>query len=343
MQKAQPLISILTTAYNAEATLAESIDSVIAQDWPHKEYIIVNDGSTDRSSELAHSYAERHAWIRVIDSPNQGVAKARNLAWKASAGEMIAVLDADDIYLPRALENLHMRLSLARQQLPTVGLAYGNFIRFFDNGEAERMEQAPDAAGRGGPLLRQLFCKNCVLPSASLLHRETLRKLGGWRNLKDGQDFDLMLRAAREHDFAKVGALIVRYRRHRGQRTVSCRPQIREGYELVLADFLLQHGPAVLFPEARTPQVMASQMETLVDRMMRQSRYTPYDVLLYMLCLAQGLAPHPRRKAKMHWLAQNIPSLLEQQYGHSQRHYVQGDPFAQADQVRQCLKELERA
>ena len=94
----QPLVSILIPAYNAERWLVDTIESAIAQTWPQKEIIVVNDGSTDRTLAIARQI-ERNA-VRVVTQPNQGAAAARNKALSMSRGDYIQWLDADDLLSP---------------------------------------------------------------------------------------------------------------------------------------------------------------------------------------------------------------------------------------------------
>jgi glycosyltransferase involved in cell wall biosynthesis len=91
----KPLVSILIPAYNAEEWLADTIRSAIRQTWPHKEIIVVDDGSTDRTLDIARTFAS-HGVI-VVSQKNQGAAAARNTAFMSSHGDFIQWLDADDL------------------------------------------------------------------------------------------------------------------------------------------------------------------------------------------------------------------------------------------------------
>jgi glycosyltransferase involved in cell wall biosynthesis len=97
----KPLVSILIPAYNAEETIAHTIQSAITQTWPRKEIIVVNDGSTDRTAESAHRFASK---VTVVSTENQGAAAARNHALRLCRGDYIQWLDADDILAPDKIE-----------------------------------------------------------------------------------------------------------------------------------------------------------------------------------------------------------------------------------------------
>jgi glycosyltransferase involved in cell wall biosynthesis len=91
----KPLVSILIPAYNAEEWIADTIKSALAQTWPYKEIIIVDDGSKDRTAEVARRFASKE--VLVVSQQNQGASAARNHAMRLSQGEYIQWLDADDL------------------------------------------------------------------------------------------------------------------------------------------------------------------------------------------------------------------------------------------------------
>src|ERR1700730_16025191 len=94
----KPLVSILIPAYNAEKWIADTIRSALAQTWPRKEIIIVDDGSADQTLRLAPQFAS--ATVSVVTQENQGASAARNKAFDLCQGDYIQWLDADDL-LPR--------------------------------------------------------------------------------------------------------------------------------------------------------------------------------------------------------------------------------------------------
>ena len=94
----EPLVSILIPAYNAQEWLAQTLKSAIAQSWPHKEIIVVDDGSTDKTVAIARQFESDQ--VRVFRQENEGAAAARNKAFALSQGEYIQWLDADDLLAP---------------------------------------------------------------------------------------------------------------------------------------------------------------------------------------------------------------------------------------------------
>ena len=96
----KPLVSILITAYNAEDTIAYTLQSALAQTWPRNEIIVVDDGSTDSTAEVARGFKE----VRVVSTENYGLSGAQNNAFPLSQGDYIQYLDADDLLAPDKIE-----------------------------------------------------------------------------------------------------------------------------------------------------------------------------------------------------------------------------------------------
>ena len=91
-----PYISVIIPVYNAETTLNKCVDSVLGQQFPDFEVILVDDGSKDRSLQICEEYARRDSRVTVIHKENGGVSSARNAALEIAKGERILFLDADD-------------------------------------------------------------------------------------------------------------------------------------------------------------------------------------------------------------------------------------------------------
>ncbi|MGB8521741.1 MAG: glycosyltransferase family 2 protein [Candidatus Acidiferrales bacterium] len=98
----KPLVSILIPAYNAEGWVAESIRSAIAQTWPRKEIIVVDDGSTDGTAEVARRFASKE--VKVVSTENRGLSATVNKAYRICQGDYIQELDSDDILAPDKIE-----------------------------------------------------------------------------------------------------------------------------------------------------------------------------------------------------------------------------------------------
>jgi glycosyltransferase involved in cell wall biosynthesis len=106
----EPLVSILIPAFNAERWLPDTIRSALAQSWPRKEVIVVDDGSTDSTLKIARQFESKA--VKVVGQRNAGAAAARNKAFSLSAGDYIQWLDADDLLAP---EKIHSQIEVGNR------------------------------------------------------------------------------------------------------------------------------------------------------------------------------------------------------------------------------------
>jgi glycosyltransferase involved in cell wall biosynthesis len=175
----RPLVSVVIAVYNGEETLVSAVQSVLAQDYRPFEVIVVDDGSEDRSGEIARSIDA----VRVISQQNQGPGAARNAGVAASAGEFLTFHDADDEALPH-------KLSLQVDHLlrnPHVGCVVGR-----QDVEFVAIDQ-PDWLKRDA-----IFGDLAGIPFAPMMvRREAFQSAGGFdpdRKLQGSEDRDLMVR-----------------------------------------------------------------------------------------------------------------------------------------------------
>jgi len=118
----RPLVSIITPSYNQVKYLEDTIQSVIQQDYPNLEYIIVDGGSTDGSPEVIERYQDKFAWW--VSESDQGQADAINKGFRKATGEIIAWLNSDDLYLPGTISSAVELF----QKNPAAGVIYGDAV-----------------------------------------------------------------------------------------------------------------------------------------------------------------------------------------------------------------------
>jgi len=128
----RPLVSIVTTSYNHEAFLEETIESVLAQDYPHIEYLVIDDGSTDGSVEIIRRYADRLTWWATQE--NRGQTAALNAAFDRAGGDVLNFVNSDDTLLPGAVS----KVVEAFESDSTLVAVYGGV--FLTNEQSERVE-----------------------------------------------------------------------------------------------------------------------------------------------------------------------------------------------------------
>ena len=123
----KPLVSILIPAYNAQELIGETIQSALAQTWPRKEIIVVDDGSTDETFAVARRFESVN--VKVVTKPNAGAAAARNKALSLSQGDYVQWLDADDLLSPNKIEcqMLAAEQAASRRVLLSSGWVYFHY------------------------------------------------------------------------------------------------------------------------------------------------------------------------------------------------------------------------
>jgi glycosyltransferase involved in cell wall biosynthesis len=159
-----PLVSCVVPVFNGARYLAEAVDSVLAQTHPRLELIVVDDGSTDGSAELAARYGSP---VRLVRQPHLGLAAARNAGVESATGDFVAHLDADDLWVPDKLAR-----QLARfQEHPGIGLSLALFQNFWVPelaDEARRYEGHPLAQPMGGYAVSTLVTRRSLFGTVGL-------------------------------------------------------------------------------------------------------------------------------------------------------------------------------
>ncbi len=190
----QPLVSVITPCYNYGRFLEETVRSLQAQTYPQWECIVVDDGSTDNTLEVAHRLASEDPRIRYLRQDNAGVSAARNRALTEVRGTFLQFLDADDLLQPRKLE-LHLPVA---QTTPGVAVVYGTMYRFQTDDPArtpEPLRLPPPRSGGAEEIAPGLLEDNMFLPGCALVRTEAVRSAGGFKaGLRGVEDWHLMWR-----------------------------------------------------------------------------------------------------------------------------------------------------
>ena len=215
----QPTFSIVIATYNAAATLAESIESALAQTLPALEVIVGDDGSTDETAAVLEPYLER---IRYFRQEHRGVAATMNAALKLAQGEFFAVLGADDAFLPERLEAL-ASLSAVR---PDLDLLCTDLVYEVDGRAVGRFEETCpfDVSDQRTAILDRCFC------AAPAMRRAALIRVGGFdESMRSGSDWECAIRLIHSGGGAGlVEETLYRYRIHRGSLTGDRLSTLRE-------------------------------------------------------------------------------------------------------------------
>jgi glycosyltransferase involved in cell wall biosynthesis len=244
-----PLISVIIPAYNAEAFIERTLNSVLAQTYQNLEVIVIDDGSGDRTPQIVEAIAERDRRVRLLQQFNAGVAAARNLGIEQAKGEFIAPIDADDIWYP---QNIERQAQLMLSSSSEIGLVYSWSV---DIDEDDRLTGVCRAAQIQGNVYLTLICHNFLgNASASLIRRVCFEKVGGYncrlkeQNAQGCEDWDLYLRIAEYYKFRVVPSFLIGYRKIHNSMS-SDYSQMAQSHRLMLQAVRQKHLkiPTVLF------------------------------------------------------------------------------------------------
>jgi glycosyltransferase involved in cell wall biosynthesis len=209
----QPLVSAIIPTYNRAAYIVGAIESVRCQTYRNVEIIVVDDGSTDDTQARLERYGSS---IRVISQANRGPAAARNVGIDAAKGDIVALLDSDDVWEP---DKLQRQVSLLQQAGDAVPCCLCNaWMVSPDGSRIETFQYSRlSPAVREGLWLNpaEVFASRFVLfAQAAAIRRKVLDRIGGFdESLRFHEDHELPLRLALEGPWAFIGDPLVSYRR----------------------------------------------------------------------------------------------------------------------------------
>jgi glycosyltransferase involved in cell wall biosynthesis len=205
-----PAVTVLMPVYNAERYVDEAVRSILGQTFADFEFIIIDDGSKDRSLAILEGYAARDPRIRLVSRPNTGIVRALNQGLDMASGELVARMDADDIALPE-------RLAKQRKYLeghPECVMVGSRVLVIDPKGmpltimsDALTHEQIVDGflAGRG----------QLVHHPAVMYRRQVVLEIGAYREIFDeAEDLDLFLRLAEVGRIVNMEEPLLKYREH---------------------------------------------------------------------------------------------------------------------------------
>lgn len=207
------LVSVVIPAFNAEATIDETLRSVRSQSYERLEIVVVDDGSTDGTLAVAERHAECDPRITIIRQSNAGVAAARNAGWQAARAEFIAFIDADDLWAPSKVER---QLQAMIDGGEKTGLVYSWYAWIDSKG---RVSGKSDPVLHAGEVLGHLFEGNFIgNGSAAMVRREALIAARGFESglrasgAQGCEDLLFYCRVAESYHFAVVPEYQIGYR-----------------------------------------------------------------------------------------------------------------------------------
>ena len=248
-----PLVSVIIPACNSERYIADAIDSVLQQDYPALEIIVVDDGSADNTRNIVRGYGDK---VRLESQKNKGSAAARNLGIANAHGKYIAFLDADDVWCKHKI-----RLQVDELSKSGYKMAYSRFIRWHPDKSGQyaapdslfSIPNHPDTTSAKivtGWTYADLLLDCIVWTSSVIVEKTELEKAGLFdESLRKGQDYDLWLRLSHQIEMLGLEQPTALYRIHPDNITSSVK-EINYGY-LVISRAVARWGE--VGPDKRSP------------------------------------------------------------------------------------------
>src|SRR3989338_8023810 len=227
-QTNKPLVSVIMAVFNGKAYVDEAIGSITAQTLHNIEFIIVDDGSNDGTTELLHEWSKRDNRIHVLtNETNQGLTYSLRLASERAQGKYLARMDADDVALPERLEKQVNALA-ADATVKCVGC---DVLIIDAKGRTIKKVVMPRE-----DLCAKLFKRNCLVHGSLLFERAAFEEVGGYNpRFRYAQDYDLLLCLAEKYTVSAVNEELYKLR-VTGQ-NLSSKKLFRQLYYTALAKY----------------------------------------------------------------------------------------------------------
>jgi glycosyltransferase involved in cell wall biosynthesis len=209
-----PLVTIVTPSYNQGRFIRETIDSILTQDYPNIEYIVMDGGSTDETVEILKSYGDRIKWISEKDG---GQADAVNKGIQLASGEIIGWLNSDDTYLPGAIKQAVNFLTSHQD----IGVVYGEGYHTKENGEI--IDRYPTESFNFKRLAQTCF----ICQPTAFFRKEVFRTVGLLKKeLHLCMDYELWMRIAKTYEIAYIPYFFATSRMYEDNKTLSRRKEV---------------------------------------------------------------------------------------------------------------------
>jgi glycosyltransferase involved in cell wall biosynthesis len=228
-----PEVTVLMTVFNGEKFLKESIESILNQTFKDFEFLIVDDCSEDRSIEIIKSYKDKR--IKLIENnQNSGISRSRNKGIGFAEGKYIAIIDHDDISLPERLKKQVMFMN----KNPHIA-ASSVWAEVFGNNKG--IWKAPLKP-------EEIKCHllfGCSLPNSGAIIRRSIfleERILYNEDFDSAEDYDLWIRIAEKFPMANMGEILIKYRSHNTQASITRKEEQKVKTEKILKKLLLNIG-----------------------------------------------------------------------------------------------------
>lgn len=219
-----PMVSVVMSVYNGERFLREAVESILDQRFREFEFIIIDDGSTDRSALMLDHYQNTDGRVKVYHERHAGLAKSLNQGCAIAQGKYIARMDADDV---ASKDRLVWQVNFLESH-PEIAVLGGAVEWIDENGKSLETPRYPSEDREIKKILHSGYC--ALWHPTVLLRREMFLSVGGYRSVvAHAEDYDLWLRMADHFQLANLEAVVLKYRIHGYQISVRKRMQQTQG------------------------------------------------------------------------------------------------------------------
>ena len=298
-------ISVVIPVFNCERYIGDAIRSVLAQTCPAAEIIVVDDGSSDQTRLALQPFRNS---VHYIYQEHAGVGVARNRGVANCSGDLVAFLDADDLWLP---DKLQLQLDYLLRH-PDYALVYTDMGMFDETGVLQpSVKQWLGMTLPSGWIFRQLFAETLFAADSVLVWRQCLQSMGGFdESLLSGEDYHMWLRLARHYQFGCIDRPLLMYRQHPSMttRTLGNASALPDGvpWEALVIEKVIQLYPEVM--DELGPATVRKRLarthffvgcRRLAERDHRQARrslaralrYCPWQLRYHLLYFASLFTP----------------------------------------------------
>lgn len=208
-----PKISVVMSVYNGEKYLREAVESVLNQSFKDFEFIIINDGSSDKSLEILKEFQQKDERIKLVSRENKGLIYSLNEGVKMAQGEYIARMDVDDVSVPNRLEK---QLKYAQDNDLAMCGTWAEGIDSLGN-KVKNMDYPPTNISY---IRKDIFLHNPFIHPSVMFRKDIFEKVGGYKDFyKYIEDYELWTRIVFKYKTGNIPEVLLKYRLHEDQIT----------------------------------------------------------------------------------------------------------------------------
>ena len=212
----EPLISVLLCTYNDEKYIYKAVKSILDQTFENFEFIIINDGSTDRTLEILKQFDDKR--IILIDKPNTGLTDSLNLGVSKAKSNWIARMDGDDISIKTRFEE---QIKYIKEDVAVIGTQ----CKFIDE-EGNQIATVSLPLTHNEILKKGTSFRTMFIHPSVLINKELLLKSGGYDDYLDSaEDLDLWLKLSHYGKLVNIDSVLLKYRKHQNQISITKRKE----------------------------------------------------------------------------------------------------------------------